>query len=365
MIVPAHIDFDQAAEAVRRDALRVPAWLASARSQTLLGAFLPRLLPLPACEEMLVDTDPRTRVLCHCHFLPRPVCQTESSTALVIVHGLSGSSASGNVVDITRHALARGLHVVRMNMRNCGGTEHLTPTLYHTNMPQDLAAVVRSLVERGRVRRVVLAGYSAGGNLVINTLAHWGAEAPPEVVGAVVVCPSIDIAHCVSLVDRAGNELYRRYFVTELIRFYRRKAGLFRHPYDLARVRGVRTLREFDAAITAPHEGFDDVDAFYQWVSSVPRLARVTVPTLMIQALDDPVVQMLPSTRAQVLAHPALRLVESPSGGHCGFLELPSRLRPDGRWAAYQIARFAATLGAPDRARDAGTATAGRDLAPV
>jgi predicted alpha/beta-fold hydrolase len=350
MIVHAHTDFDQAVEAVQRDALRAPGWLASARSQTLLGAFLPRLLPLPAREEMLLDTDPGTRVLCHCHFLP----QAESSTALVIVHGLQGSSASGIVIDIARHALGRGLHVVRMNMRNCGGTEHLTPTLYHTNMPQDLAAVVHCLVERRRVRRVVIAGYSAGGNLVLNTLAHWGAEAPPEVVGAVVVCPSIDIAHCVGLVDRSGNELYRRYFVTDLIRFYRRKASLFRHPYDLARVHGVRTLREFDAAITAPHEGFDDVEAFYQWVSSAPRLPRITVPVLVIQALDDPVVQMLPSTRAQVLAHPLFRLVESPSGGHCGFLELPSRLRPDGRWAAYQIARFAATLGAHAYARGTG-----------
>jgi hypothetical protein len=148
-------------------------------------------------------------------------------------------------------------------------------------------------------------------------------------------------------VDRAGNELYRRYFVTDLMRFYRRKASLFRHPYDLARLRGVRTLRDFDAAVTAHHEGFDDVDAFYRWVSSAPRLPRVTVPTLVIQALDDPVVQMLPATRAQVLAHPALRLVESPSGGHCGFFELPSRQRRDGRWAAYQVARFAAMVGAP------------------
>lgn len=350
MDVLAHSALDQAVEALRRDALRPPSWLASARSQTLLGAFLPRLPSLPTPEELLIETEPGTRVLCHCHFLPAAA----SSTALVVVHGLSGSSASGNVVDITRHALAYGLHVVRMNMRNCGGTEHLTPTLYHTNLPHDLAAVVRRVIQHPRVRRVVIAGYSAGGNLVLNTLAHWGAAAPAEVVGAVVICPSIDIAHCVSLVDCVGNELYRRYFVNELVRFYRRKADLFRQPYDIARLRGVRTLREFDAAVTAPHEGFDDVDAFYQWVTSAPRLARITVPTLMLQALDDPVVQMLPGTRAQVLAHPALRLVESPSGGHCGFVELPSRQRRDGRWAAYQVARFAATVGASARARDAG-----------
>jgi predicted alpha/beta-fold hydrolase len=342
MTSPAHIALDQAARAVQQDLLRPPSWLASARSQTLLAAFLPRLAPPHAPEELLVETEPGTHVLCHCHFLT----ESATATALVVVHGLCGSSTSGNVIDITRHALTHGLHVVRMNMRNCGGTEHLTPTLYHTNLPHDLAAVVGRLVEHPRVRRVVIAGYSAGGNLVLNTLAHWGAGAPPQVAGAVVVCPSMDIGHCVSLVDRTGNELYRRYFVTDLMRFYRRKAALFRDGYDASRLRGVRTLREFDAAVTAPHQGFDDVDAFYDWVASAPRLPRVTVPTLVIQALDDPVVQMLPATRAQVHAHPALRLVETPVGGHCGFLELPSRQRRDGRWAAYQIARFAATLGA-------------------
>lgn len=335
---------DQAADAVLRDTLRPPSWLASAQSQTLAGALLPRLRPLPAAEKLLIATEPGTRVLCHCHFQPT----STTDTALIVVHGLCGSSTSGHVVDITRHALAHGLHVVRMNMRNCGGTERLTPTLYHTNMPHDLAAVVTRVIRRARVRRVILAGYSAGGNLILNTLARWGADAPPELAAAVVVCPSIDIAHCVSLVDRAGNELYRRYFVAELMRLYRRKASLFRHPpYDPARLRGVRTLRDFDAAVTAPHEGFDDVDAFYAWVTSAPRLAQITVPALVIQALDDPVVQMLPETRASVLAHPALRLVETPVGGHCGFLELPSRRRRDGRWAAHQIARFAATFGAP------------------
>src|SRR5262249_27618483 len=217
-----HTDMDLLLETLRSDMLRPLRWLGTGRRQTLLGALWPRLAPLPQSEELLVDTEPGTRIVCHCHFQQR----AESDTALVIVHGMGGSSASGHVIDIARHAIARGLHVVRMNMRNCGGTEHLTPTLYHSNQYQDLDAVVRRVLEDGRVRRIVLAGYSVGGNLVLNALAHWGAEAP-QVAGAVVLCPAIDVDHCASLVDAPRNAFYRRHFVRELVRLYRRKATLF------------------------------------------------------------------------------------------------------------------------------------------
>src|SRR5262249_62196040 len=182
-----HTDMDLLLETLRSDMLRPLRWLGTGRRQTLLGALWPRLAPLPQSEELLVDTEPGTRIVCHCHFQQR----AESDTALVIVHGLGGSSASGHVIDIARHAIARGLHVVRMNMRNCGGTEHLTPTLYHSNLWQDLDAVVRRVLEDRRVRRIVLAGYSIGGNLVLNTLAPWGVETPPG-AGAGVLWPGDD-----------------------------------------------------------------------------------------------------------------------------------------------------------------------------
>src|SRR5262249_55688030 len=258
--------------------------------------LLPLLDPLPPGVDLLAVNEPGTRLVCHCHFQQR----AESDTALVIVHGLGGSSASGHVIDITRHAIARGLHVVRMNMRNCGGTEHLTPTLYHSNLYQDLNAVGRPVPQDRRVRRVVLAGYSIGGNLVLNALAHWGADAPP-VAGAVALCPAIDVNHCVSLVDAPGNSLYRRHFVRELVRLYRRKAALFPMRYSPERMEGVETLREFDRMVSAPEAGFDDVDQFYAWVSSATRLERVGAPTLVIQALDDPVVELLPNTRARII----------------------------------------------------------------
>jgi uncharacterized protein len=288
-----------------------PRWLRGAHLQTCAAAMLPRA-PRPPDASWLVRTEPGTLVRCDANMARSP-----AGTTLVVVHGL-----------------LRGLHVVRMNMRNCGGTEHLTPTLYHSKLDQDLRAVVGDLAERG-ARRIVLAGYSIGGNLVLNALAHWGARPPPALCGAVVSCPAIDVGACVALVDAPNNALYRRYFVGLLRRFYARKAGLFPERFDPDRLDEVRTLRDYDRVASAPDAGFTDLDAFYAWVSSSPRLHAIRVPTVVVHAADDPVVRVLPSTCAAIVRNDAMARVELPNGGHCGFLD-------GGRpWIAERVARAA------------------------
>jgi predicted alpha/beta-fold hydrolase len=239
-----------------------------------------------------------------------------------------------------------------MNMRNCGGTEALTPSLYHSNLPADLAAVVAEVVRRG-VRRVVLAGYSAGGNLVLNTLAHWGAAAPPEVKGALALCPTIDVARCV---DGLEKSLYHRYFLRLMRDFYARKAALFPGRFDRARLEAMKTMRDYDRLATGPDAGFADVDALYAWVSSSSRIERVTVPAIVVQSLDDPIVGLSEATREALLRHPSLALSEPRFGGHCGFTDWPWRRRPDGRWAAAKIAEVAARWIDEEEDRSKGTA---------
>ncbi len=336
MTPPFTVDLDAAAATVRADPFRPPWWLAGAHRQTVLASLWPRPA-LPGAVSAWVASDAGTSLLCHEHLRPegarRPV--------LLIVHGMAGSSASGLAVDLARSALRHGLDGVRMNMRNCGGTEAQAQGLYHANLHQDVRAVVRHLVERRGRRRIVLAGYSIGANLVLNFLGS-GAGVPEEVVAAVAVCPAIDVAHCVALVDdRPSNRVYREHFVRALRGFYLRKSRLDPRRFPAARMLGVRTLRAFDAAASAPDAGFADVDAFYRWVTAAPRLGRIAVPTLVLHAADNPVVELLPSTRAALAAAAGVRLVEMPLGGHCGFLEVGSPGRPDGRWVAHQVARFA------------------------
>jgi predicted alpha/beta-fold hydrolase len=307
-----------------------PAWLRGPHVQTIAAALLPRAA-VPAGTSWFVRTDPGTYVRCR---TDRPT--DASGTTLVVVHGLGGSSESGHAVDLVRPALARGIEVVRMNMRNCGGTEHLTPTLYHSNQQQDLRAVVERLIEKRRARRIVLAGYSVGGNLVLNALAAWGSRAPAELARAIVLCPAIDVGACVRRVDETSFLPYRKYFVGLLRRFYERKAALYPDRFDRRRLSKVRTLRDFDTVATAPDSGFADVDAFHSWVSSASRLGLVRVPTIVVHAADDPIVTVSAGTRRAIEANDVMAFTEIERGGHCGFVDGARR------WMAERVVAAAA-----------------------
>jgi uncharacterized protein len=131
---------------------------------TLAGRFWPRSLErLPPPVERYFAVEPGIQLLAHCHWQPEPV----SRPALVIVHGLEGSSESRYVAGTAEKAWVAGFNVVRMNQRNCGGTEALAPTLYNSGLSGDYRAVVRELAEHDGLREVFLSGFSMGGNLVL------------------------------------------------------------------------------------------------------------------------------------------------------------------------------------------------------
>src|SRR4029077_9740566 len=142
-----------------------PRWgLANAHAQTLAGNFLPRKNELPPAEERVfaVHAEEGAQVLCHCHW--QLAEKKQEALTVIIVHGLEGSSESKYVIGTANKAWTRGMNVVRMNMRNCGGTEQLSPTLYHSGMSDDVGAVARALIEQDGLKRIALVGFSMGGN---------------------------------------------------------------------------------------------------------------------------------------------------------------------------------------------------------
>ena len=160
--------------------------------QTLAGHFLPRLNRLPAPEDRVFQVEPEIGVLCRCHW------QAERTGAftIVIVHGLEGSSESQYVRGTADKAWAAGMNVVRMNVRNCGGTEKLAPTLYHSGLSADVGAVVRTLISEDRLPRIALVGFSMGGNQVLKLAGEWGRQAPPELRAVAAICAGIDLSAC-------------------------------------------------------------------------------------------------------------------------------------------------------------------------
>ena len=139
-------------------------------------------------EERCIEVEPGVRILCHCHW------QAERRNALtvILVHGLEGSSESQYMLGITERGLACGMNVVRMNQRNCGGTDSFSPTLYHSGRSRDVAAAAQHLVNEEQLSRFALAGFSMGGNLVLKTAGEWGTEGPPQFRAVAAVCPAMD-----------------------------------------------------------------------------------------------------------------------------------------------------------------------------
>jgi predicted alpha/beta-fold hydrolase len=332
-------------------------WLKTGHAQTIAAAFLRRKFAVEAGEERLFRVDSETRLKGICHWQsqtpkgsrvqPNYGGQAQTRPALhhmrrdlpvvVIVHGLEGSCGSNYSWGIADKAFARGFHAVRMNQRNCGGTEKLTPTLYNSGLSGDYRAVLMNLIGEG-FQQIYFVGYSMGGNLVTKMAGEFGAEAPKELKGVAAVCPALDLSACADALERPANFLYERHFVKALLARYRRKCELFPERYTQNGLGRIRTVREFDDEITAPHFGFRDAEEYYQAASAKKVIKQVHVPMLMMTAQDDPFVPYESFARAGVEQNPCVQFVSPKHGGHCGFI---SRFAGAERfWAEQRIVDF-------------------------
>jgi uncharacterized protein len=302
--------------------------------QTLAAYFASRADRLPTAEERLFSVEPEVQVLCHCHWQS----ERKQSTTLMIVHGLEGSSASQYVIGTANKAWAAGMNVVRMNVRNCGGTESLSATLYHSGLSADVGAVACALIEQEQLSSIALAGFSMGGNLVLKIAGEWGTEAPKQVRAVAAVSPAIDLSASADALHRWDNRLYEWWFLIALAGKMRRKAELFPEKFRAYPLASIRSLRDFDDRITARYFGFDGVEDYYRKASASPFVEHIVVPTLIIHALDDPFVRILPSTRQKLRQNPNVLLLESAHGGHCAFLADANGY--DGRWSERRIIQF-------------------------
>jgi predicted alpha/beta-fold hydrolase len=310
-------------------------WLTNGHAMTIAAAFVPRRFRLPEAEQRLFRVDPYSQILGLCHWQVGKLRQTP---VIAIVHGLEGSADSNYMQGIAEKAYHRGFHAVRLNQRNCGGTEKLTPTLYNSGMSGDYRAVLEELAGVDGFERVFFAGYSMGGNLVTKMAGEYGEEFPAALRGVCAVCPAIDLSACADALDRRDNYLYSRHFVKGLMARYARKAQMFPGRYRTDGFGPIRTVREFDDAITAPCFGFHDAEEYYESAGAKRVTADVRVPMLLTTAEDDPFVPYVSFLAARVEKNPAIRFVPTRHGGHCAYIS--SQSGTERFWAEERIVDF-------------------------
>jgi predicted alpha/beta-fold hydrolase len=242
------------------------------------------------------------------------------------------------MLGLAERAFVAGWNAVRLNQRNCGGTESLTPTLYNSGLSCDFRAVLNELIELDSLPEIFFAGYSMGGNLVLKMAGELAGDAPRQLRGAAAVCPALELAQCVDAVDLPSNFVYQRHFVKGLKNRMRRKARLFPGKFDLGRMALVRTLREFDDVITATYCGFTDASDYYARSSALRIAGEICVPTLVVTSQDDPFVPFASFSDSALAKNPHIRLIAPERGGHCAFI---SRYGGENRfWAEGRVMEF-------------------------
>jgi predicted alpha/beta-fold hydrolase len=291
---------------------------------------------LPAPEARHFDVAPDTQVLAHCHWQ----ADRRVRPALLALHGLEGSSDAHYMRGLADKAFRAGFNVVRLNQRNCGGTERYGPGLYHSGLTADAAIVFEEMTTAYGIDRVVVAGYSLGGNLALKLAGEYGSTPPPQLRGVVAVSPVMDLATCVSALEQRQNIVYHLNFVRGLRGRMRRKAKWYPERYALDGLPRVWSVRKFDEVYTAPHFGFESAADYYHRASALRVVDRIRVPALILTAEDDPFVPPGPFRDRSVTSNPCIHVTITRHGGHCGFVAEPSP-GDDGYWAETQIVRLA------------------------
>jgi hypothetical protein len=309
--------------------------LRNAHAMTIVAAMLRRRFPdLPPAETRLFEVAPGIRLVGYTHWQDarreRPV--------LVLVHGLEGSSESGNLLGLSEKAFRAGFSVVRLNQRNCGAGEQFSSTLYNSGLSGDYRAVFAELVEADRVPEIFFAGWSMGGNLVMKMAGEFGAVAPAEFRALAVVCPALNLSVCADTLAEPRNFIYLRHFVRNLKERTLRKARMYPGTIRVDGLAQVRTVRDFDDAVIAPQFGFRDAEDYYQRSSALRVIDRVSIPSLILAAQDDPVVLIRTFDVPAIRENPFVTFEAPAYGGHSGFI---SRWKgPQRFWAEARLMEF-------------------------
>lgn len=305
-----------------------------------LMTLVPRYWPRPHWKQglpqitRLFTTAPDTQLLGMCHWQADP----PATSTVLLVHGLEGSAESHYMRGMAAKAFRAGFNVVRMNQRTCGGTDHLTPTLYNSGLSADYLAIVRELTDTDRLHRIWLVGYSMGGNLLLKAAGEIG-RSESALAGVVAVSPNIDPTQCVAALETPRNWLYHSHFLTSLKARVRRKATLFPGRWDVSALQQIKTISQFDELYTARDGGYRDAADYYDRAGARHVLHNIAVPSLIISAQDDPFIPASMFDTPAISGNKYVTTAMLRFGGHCGFFQ--KHIQDEDRfWAENRIVEW-------------------------
>jgi hypothetical protein len=304
-----------------------PWWLRNGHVQTITPVLLPRRIRLESAPERLELADG--------DFLDLDWSRGGNRKLVILTHGLEGCASNGYMRGMAAALRATGWDTLAWNFRGCGHEPNRLLRFYHSGETGDLGEVIRHAADR--YEQIALVGFSLGGNV---TLKYLG-EAPPhpKVVAGVGVSVPVDLASSARALDaRRGNRIYLQRFIKTLVAKVEAKAVHF-PELGIDGVRSLRTFQEFDDRYTARLHGFADANDYWTRSSARQYLGGVRVPTLLLNAQNDPFLARESFPFPEAEANPHFHFEAPGSGGHVGFLDLRRGLQP---WSERRVPEFLA-----------------------
>jgi predicted alpha/beta-fold hydrolase len=312
-----------------------PAWFVPGRHlRTLWGKFARRRPHVPTTVERWTTPDDDTLLI---HRLRG----SSDRPLLVLLHGLEGSPDSHYARGLLSRAHALGWSAAALVFRTCGGEMNLTRRFYHSGETSDLNFVIRRLTSELPSTPIVLAGFSLGGNVLLKWLGERGADVPSSVHAAAAVSVPYDLARGSRYINRGFSRFYEQHFLRTLVRKATVKRKRFPDIVPEVNLATLRTMWDFDDAVTAPVHGFRDATDYYERSSSLRWLDRIRIPTLLLSADDDPFLppDVLHEVRAAARDNNALHCEFFAQGGHVGFIAGTLPWRPL-YWSEWRVTEF-------------------------
>jgi predicted alpha/beta-fold hydrolase len=239
------------------------------------------------------------------------------------------------MIGLAHKVWGKGWNCIRINQRNCGNSEHLTPTLYHNGLSQDYRSIIQEIILKDGCQQVWIIGYSMGGNLTLKLAGELEAELP-ALRGVAAVSPNILPASCVRALQRPSNWGYHHHFLRSLKAKLKRKDQLYPGKWDLSKLPAIRTMWEFDDIYTAPDGGFQDAADYYSKSAAENSLKAISIPTLIITAQDDPFIPYEIFQGSSLHENSLIELLAPLHGGHCGFFQR-HQTQEDPFWAENRL----------------------------
>jgi predicted alpha/beta-fold hydrolase len=292
---------------------KAPFWLPNGHFQSIFPALFRKIKDVTYLREQIVTPDD--------DFLNldwAKTTQPNSKGLVILSHGLEGDSKRQYILGMVRALTRAGYDCLAWNYRSCGGEMNRQVRFYHSGATDDLDLVVQHALQRG-YPTLFLMGFSLGGNLTLKYAGERGAQLTPEIKKAVVFSVPMDLLACSRAIEKPENRVYMKRFLSSLKPKVTKKSKVFPDHISAADYARVKTFYDFDHIYTAALHGFDGADDYYARNSSKFFVESITLPTLIVNALNDPMVPADSLPQAQIAAMPNVWLELTEAGGHCGF----------------------------------------------